>query len=250
MHPILFHWHFLTIRSYGVCMALAFAAGIALAAWLNRKDGRQDDAVLDLAVWLMVGSVIGARVLYVIVQPQEFAARPWEVFFIWQGGLVYYGGLVGGALAGAWWIRGQKLPLWPMADCLAPAIALGQAIGRQGCFLNGCCYGVVNFKYGVIFPAIGDNLPHLPTEQYESFACLALAAFLVWFKLRRRSFEGQVFWIYVLSYSVIRFVIEFWRGDVARGTLISPLLSPSQWISLVTFSLGLWFLWKLGKKAS
>src|SRR5882672_9245756 len=95
MHPILFQWQFITLRSYGLMMALGFAAGIFLAAWLNRKEQRSDDLIFDVAVWIMFGSITGARILYVLVVPEQFHEHPLEAFAIWKGGLVYYGGLIG-----------------------------------------------------------------------------------------------------------------------------------------------------------
>jgi phosphatidylglycerol:prolipoprotein diacylglycerol transferase len=252
MYPILFHINFLNlfhwdVRTYGAFMALGFAGGLWLSLKLNRKEGRPDEGLLDLAAWIMAGSVAGARLLYVAVRPGEFKSDPLEALFVWHGGLVYYGGLLGGALTAVWWIRRHRLPLWSLADCLAPGIALGQVFGRLGCFFNGCCYGRVDTAHGLVFPAVEDNLPHLPTQLYEAGACLALAGLLVWRKPHRR-FVGETFWLYVLGYACLRFALEFWRGDAERGILFSSLLSPSQWISLAGAALAAAFLFK-GRQA-
>jgi phosphatidylglycerol:prolipoprotein diacylglycerol transferase len=247
MHPILFQIGFFSLHTYGVFMALGFLAGIWLTLRLNRQDGRPDEPVLDLAAWILVGSVAGARLLYVLVMPDEFRDKPWTALAVWNGGLVYYGGLAGGASAALWSIHRKRLPLWPLADCLAPGIALGQVFGRFGCFFNGCCYGRVS-EWGLVFPAIGDGLKHLPVQLFEAAACLALSLFLAWFKPRRR-FVGEVFWLYLSCYGALRFSLEFLRGDAERGLLLSPLLSPSQWISLAALGLAGWRLLSPGKRA-
>jgi phosphatidylglycerol:prolipoprotein diacylglycerol transferase len=232
MHPILFQLGPITLRSYGALMALSFVLGIGLALWLNRRAGRADEPLLDLATVIMIGAVVGARVLYVIVQWPEYAGDPLRVFKVWEGGLVYYGGLIGAGLASYAWLRLKRMPAWAYGDVIAPGLALGQVTGRFGCWFNGCCYGREDAVHGVIFPALGDNIPHLPTMLYEAAFCLALSVGLVllW---PRRKFDGQVFWTYVLSYACWRFFIEHFRGDPERGVLISSALSPSQWISLV-----------------
>lgn len=243
MHPILFTLNYsftlfshtfgpFELRSYGLAMAVSFVLGLLLAARLNRREGRDSEELLDLGTWIMLGAVLGARILYVIVEWPEFAPQPWTVVAVWQGGLVYYGGLIGAGLTAYAFMKLKRMPVWSYADVLAPGLALGQVTGRLGCFFNGCCYGREDHNFGLVFPALGDNIPRLPTMLYEAAFCLLLSAFLYWFWARRR-FAGQVFWLYVLLYAVWRFGIEFLRGDPERGLLVSAALSPSQWISLV-----------------
>jgi phosphatidylglycerol:prolipoprotein diacylglycerol transferase len=253
MHPILFTlpafvlgpWTFHPeLRTYGVMMAVSFLVGVGLSVHFNRREGRKDDDLLDLAVVIMLSAVAGARVLYVIVEWPEFAPNPLSVLAVWQGGLVYYGGLIGAGIGGSIYLIRKRMPLWSYADTLAPGLALGQVTGRLGCFFNGCCYGREDARYGLIFPGIGDNVPHLPTMLYESAFCLVLCGFLVWLWGRKR-YAGQVFWTYVLCYAAWRFCIEFLRGDPERGTLISSALSPSQWISLFGLGFGAVMLLRL-----
>ena len=248
MHPILYQAGPFTLRSYGALMALSFVLGILLSSWLNRKDGRGDEVILDVSTWIMLGAVAGARLLYVVVQPDSYKLEPWRIIFVWEGGLVYYGGLLGGAFAAYAYLRRQALPIWDVGDCLAPGLALGQVTGRLGCWFNACCYGRVDAEHGVVFPALGDGLPHLPTQLYEAGYCLLLAAFLTWFWFRKR-FAGQVFWVYILLYALFRFGIEGLRGDVERGTLVSAALSPSQWLSLLGLGLALAMLLRPRKAA-
>jgi len=266
MHPILFSagpfalgsWMLgpFVLRTYGLMMAVSFLLGLALARALNRRDGRGDEDLLDLAVWIMLGAVAGARVLYVIVEwpefwgpeaPESLVARLFGMAAVWRGGLVYYGGLAGAFATALVYLRSRRLPVWSYGDVLAPGLALGQVSGRLGCWFNGCCYGRPSGTFGVVFPAIGDNIPRLPTMLYESAFCLALAAFLTWF-WRRKAYAGQVFWLYVLLYAVWRFGIEFLRGDAERGVLVSAALSPSQWISLVAAAAALAMLAALRPK--
>lgn len=247
MHPILFQLGPLTLRSYGLMMAISFVLGIGLAVILNRRNGREDDLIFDVATWIMIGAVVGARLLYVIVEPADYLAQPWRVLFVWEGGLVYYGGLIGASLLTYWYLKKIKAPLWSVADCLAPGLALGQVTGRFGCFFNGCCYGVEDHVHGVVFPSLNDGIPHLPVMLYEAAFCLLLANYLFWF-WSRKAYDGQVFWSYVMLYAIWRFFIEFLRGDIERGTLINAALSPSQWISLGGLALALLVLYKLPRQ--
>jgi phosphatidylglycerol:prolipoprotein diacylglycerol transferase len=247
VHPILFQFGPFTLRSYGLAMAVSFMLGIAVSVRLNRKEGRGDDLVLDLATWVMLGAVAGARLLYVIVQPQEYLAQPWKVLAVWEGGLVYYGGLIGAFITAYIYLQKKKAPTWSLGDCIAPGLAWGQVTGRLGCWFNGCCYGREDAVHGCVFPSLGDNIPHLPTMLYEAAFCLVFGALLYWLWHRKR-FAGQIFWLYVLGYALFRFGIEFLRGDAERGTLISSALSPSQWISIVTATAALLMLRRLSRK--
>jgi phosphatidylglycerol:prolipoprotein diacylglycerol transferase len=257
MHPILFEFGPFTLRTYGLMMAISFLLGLLLARVFNRREGRSDDELMDLTMWIMLGAVVGARILYVIVEwpqfwgpdaPPELAARLLNMAAVWRGGLVYYGGLIGAFFAALAFLKRHRLPVWSYGDVLAPGLALGQVTGRLGCWFNGCCYGRESKEFGVVFPAIGDNIPHLPTQLYESAFCLALAAFLAWF-WGRKAYAGQVFWLYVLLYAVWRFGVEFLRGDAERGVLVSAALSPSQWISLAAAGAALAMLQILRPKA-
>lgn len=247
MHPILLEIGPITLRSYGLFLALGFLGGIALMTLLNRKEGRSDDLAMDMSVWIMAGGIIGARLMYVAVQPESFLDNWLEIFMVWQGGLVYYGGLFGATLAGIWYLRRRKQPVWTVADCVAPGIAVGQAFGRIGCFFNGCCYGRVSHEHGVVFPVLMDNLPRFPTQLYETVLVSLLAVFLWRFK-GKRSYKGQVFVLYLGIYGVFRFMLEFLRGDAERGELISQVLSPAQWTSIASVAIALWLHWSLSEK--
>ncbi len=155
MHPIAFHLGPLTVHWYGIMVAGAFLAGLWTASLRARRANIPGERIADIVLWLMVGAILGARVVYVTTYWQdEFANQPLsEIFMIQHGGLVYYGGLIGATLAGFIYIRWKQLPLWKVADVLAPSCALGNVFGRIGCFLNGCCYGrPTDLPWGVSFP--------------------------------------------------------------------------------------------------
>lgn len=248
MHPILFTLGPLTLRSYGLMTALAFLLGVVLAMALRRRAGEDPEPVMDLTVWVLVASLAGARLMYVLVQPQGFIERPWSVVALWEGGQVYYGGLLGGLLAAWLWSR-RHAGVWGLVDAMTPALALGQALGRVGCFLNGCCYGGVNDSCGLVFPGAGPE-PRLPVQLYEAGLCLALAALLAWRHGRRR-FVGQVLADYLVAYPLIRFGLEFLRGDAERGSLLGlPWLSPGQWTSLGLLAVGLILRRRLAARAA
>jgi len=164
VHPILFHLGSFPVHSYGVMTALAFVIGLWTATLRARRVNIHAEIIADVTLWIMVGTIIGARVVYVATYwKDEFAGQPLsEIFAIWHGGLVFYGGLIGAIIAGAIYLRWKKLPLWKIADVLAPSIALGSVFGRIGCLLNGCCYGrACDLPWAITFPA--DNPLHPPT---------------------------------------------------------------------------------------
>ncbi|MDE3067669.1 MAG: prolipoprotein diacylglyceryl transferase [Verrucomicrobiota bacterium] len=256
MHPIAFHFGALTIHWYGVMIALAFLAGLWTAMLRARRENLPAERIADVVLWLMIGSILGARIVYVTTYwKDEFAGqRWWEMFMIQQGGLVYYGGLIGAALAGLIYIRWKKLPLWKTADVLAPSCALGNVFGRIGCFLNGCCFGrPAHVPWAVQFPKhsyawdtqlqqglIGPGQPPLavhPTEIYDSVNNFLLYLLLAWL-FRRKKFDGQVFASYLVGYAVTRSFMEYFRGDYPPDH-IHHGLTPGMLVSIPTFVLGL-----------
>ena len=236
MHPILFNLGPLEIRVYGVLTALAFLTAIYLASMLAKKRGYGPDVILDLGLVVIISSVIGARSLYVMVWWKYFAAHPVEIFKVWEGGLVFYGGLIGSFIGGILWVKHKKLPVLDIADMCVPFVALAHAIGRIGCYFNGCCYGAVTEHWGVIFPAIGDNLKHYPTQIYESILNFLNFVVLILFFRNRKRMQGDVLFLYALNYGVIRMIIEIFRGDPERGTVL--FMSVSQFISVFIIAIG------------
>jgi len=234
-------------------VALGFVSGLWLASRRGVREGLRAEAVLDLGPWLIVGAIVGARVWFVgTFWREQFAGQPfWEAFKVWHGGLVYYGGLLGASLAGTLYARWKRQPLWKLADVLAPSIALGQAFGRIGCLLNGCCYGrPCQLPWAITFPegnaAGAPTVPVHPTEIYESVLCLGLCLALT--RLRKR-FDGQVFGLYLIGYSLLRFLVEMFRGDYPPYQRLGGWLTPGQLVSALTLTVGLMLLWVLSRPA-
>ncbi len=256
MHPIAFQFGSLTIHWYGVMIALAFLAGLWTATRRARHENISSERIADIVIWIMVGAILGARIVYVATYwKDEFAGQPLsEIFMIQHGGLVYYGGLIGATIAGVIYIRWKKLPLWKTADVLAPSIALGNVFGRIGCFLNGCCFGrVCSLPWAVRFPnqsyawaqqyqqgLVGKDTPALPvhpTEIYDALNNFILYLLLAWL-FRRKKFDGQIFATYLIGYAIIRTIMEYFRGDYPPDQ-IHYGLTPGELISIPIFIMGL-----------
>ena len=223
-------------------MALAFLAGIWTASRRGRRGGISSEKIVDIGPWLIVGAIVGARTVYVTTYwNEQFAGQPFsEIFMVQHGGLVYYGGLIGAALAAILYARVKKLPLWKLADILAPSIALGYVFGRIGCLLNGCCYGrACDLPWAIHFPQGHETYPNgvHPTEIYDSLLNLGLYLGLAWL-YRRKTFDGQVFAAYLMCYAVTRSIVETFRGDYTPAHLHGGL-TPAHLISIGIFAVGL-----------
>ncbi len=249
MHPIAFQWGSFTITWYGVMVALGFLAGLWTASRRALLDGIPSEKVLDMGPWLIVGTLLGARALYVFSYwNEEFAGRPLsEIFMVWHGGLVFYGGFIGASLACVLYARLQKLRLWTLADAVAPSIALGSAFGRIGCLLNGCCYGrECHLPWAITFPpgshAAPPGVPLHPTEVYDSLLNLLLYAGLAWL-YRWKKFDGQVFAVYMVGYALFRSFVEVFRGDYPQRYL-GGWATPAQLVSMGIFAAGV-VLWSV-----
>ena len=244
MYPELFHIGNFPINTYGVFLALAFLCAILITVKLAERDGLPREKIYDLSLWMLLASLIGSKLLMLFTEP-EYRANPVELIsldFLRSGG-VFYGGLLGAVLAGYILMKRYHLPWWKTADACAPGIAIGNFFGRQGCFAAGCCWGKPSdLPWGVKFSELGHEITgvpidmHLhPTQLYESFSMLIVFVFLLWLHKHKR-FNGQVILFYALLYSIIRFVIEFWRAD-PRGDILGLTtltgLSTSQIISLI-----------------
>jgi len=233
-------------------IALAFLFGLWTATLRARREKIPADKIADVTLWLMIGAIVGARIVYVTTYwREEFAGQPLtEIFAIWRGGLVYYGGLVGAIVAGTIYIRWKKLPLWKTADVLAPSIALGSVFGRAGCLLNGCCYGKpTDVPWAIRFPADHPTggVPVHPTEIYDALLNFALYLSLAWL-FRRKKFDGQIFATYLICYAVIRGIVEIFRGDYTNLHYHFGL-TPAQWIGVPIFVAGLFLAAILSRRA-
>ena len=250
MHKIAFYLGNFTIYWYGVLVALGLLAGLWTSSRRAPLTGIRSETVIDLGPWLILGTIIGARGLFVLSYWREdFAGQPfWQVFNIRGGGLVYYGGLIGASLACIFYVRVKKLALWKIADVLAPSIALGHSFGRIGCLMNGCCYGrATDLPWAIHFP--NDHATHgagvHPTQIYESGLNLVLYAALAWL-YRRKKFDGQIFALYLVFYAVLRAFVEIFRGDYATYYL-NGHVTPAQLLSIPIFAAGVLLGWVLSR---
>jgi phosphatidylglycerol:prolipoprotein diacylglycerol transferase len=245
MYPEIFHISFL--HTYGVLVAAAFLVGLWMAGRLAKPAGLDADTVTNLGIYVALSAIAGAKVMMFIVDLPYYIQHPAEIFS-WstlQAGGVFYGGLIAALLVAWWYIRKTKLPPWRTADVFAPAIALGHGIGRLGCFSAGCCWGVpthvpwaVTFTNPVSNQLVGVPLdvPLHPTQLYESFAEFLIFGILFW-RIRRPHTPGAILSLYLVLYSAVRFVVEFFRVH-EQGNLWGGPLDTSQWISLALFALG------------
>ena len=234
-------WGPFTLHTYGVLLAIAFLAGLWVASRQAKRAGMDPSRITDMAVWVLIAGLLGAKLLLVLVDWRYFTTNPGQLMSIFQSGGVFYGGLIGGILVAWWYARRHHLPGWQTADVLAPGVILGQAIGRLGCFAAGCCWGApaqvpwaVSFTDVYSARAVGTPLdnPLHPSQVYESLAAFLIFFFLLWLAPRKR-FQGQVALAYVGLYSAVRFGLEFFRGDPDRGTWFRGVLSTSQLIAIV-----------------
>jgi len=249
MHPIIFNLGPLEIRTYGVLVAIAFLVAIYFAANLAEKNGIKKDIIYDLGFVIIISSVIGARLLYVFVWYKYFLNNFLEIFMVWKGGLVFYGGLIGAVIGGAIFIKKNNLSVLKIGDISMPFVALAHSIGRIGCFYNGCCYGRVDEKCGIVFPAIGDDKPHLPTQLYESIFNFLNFLILIFLYKKFKKIQGLVFYMYFFNYAIIRIIIELFRGDEERGKIL--YFSTSTFISFLMLLLaisGFIYIWTKNKE--
>ena len=233
MHPILLKLGPFTLYSYGVMLVIAFM----LTTWLASRAARRlpnerlaihAEQITDFTCLALLGGIMGARLLYVGLQWDFFRRVPQEIPAVWHGGLVWYGGFLGGVLAGWLYLRAKQLVFLRVMDQFIPFLALGHAIGRIGCFLNGCCYGRPTTSwYGVVFP--GHAVAVLPTQLFEAAGLFLLYSVLR--VLQRSSImnrPGALFGLYLVGYAGLRFLMEFLRGDQVAwwaGLTLQQLIS-------------------------
>lgn len=253
MHKIVLDLGPLKIHWYGVLVAVGFIAGLCTASRRSARENISSETIMDLGPWLILGAIVGARTLYVVSYWREhFVGKPlWEIFMVHRGGLVFYGGLIGSSLACILYARIKKLPLWKLADILAPSVALGHAFGRLGCLMNGCCYGrACDLPWAIRFPEGHEThplnstaTPVHPTQIYESLLNFSLYFVLVWFH-QRKKFDGQIFAAYLVGYAVLRAFVESFRGDYPIHYL-GGWATPAQLISAGILVTGFILMWKL-----
>lgn len=242
MHPRLLETPYFTIPTFGVLLATAYMAALW---WLVRgaRRARLDPApVIDLGVWSIIGALVGAKALLLVRSFGDYTGDLSSLWSLMTSAGDFYGGFIGGvAAAGFFFRKHRSMPFWQLADLCAPAIALGQAIGRIGCFMAGDDYGSpTGVPWAVVFTdpdaaAIGGaplGVPLHPVQLYESAFCFVLFMLLAWLA-RRPHRDGDVIVTYTGVYAVGRFLLEYLRGDVDRGFVLGGLFSTSQFIAML-----------------
>lgn len=255
MHPILLRIplpggrHF-DIATYGFMMALGTLAGILTAWRIAKRESVKGDVIIDVGFWAVICGIFGAKLWFVVEYWGTFANK-WDLLWNFRSGLVYYGGVLGGALGVFIYLKAKRLPILKILDILAPAAALGLALGRVGCLMNGCCYGIRTDSWlGVCFkpgsPAFDDqlhsglrtisdtaSLPLYPTQAFSSVGALLVFFALLGLRRLRRFYGEQIFLLFML-YPPVRFSIEFIRGD---HTPVLLGMTPAQVFSVSAFAL-------------
>ncbi len=264
----------LPLHTYGLLLALAFLSGVVLAQREARRRGQDAERIGELAFWILVAALAGSMVLYVLLNLQEFFGasgllygetpfgRLPKLLILWRIGLVFYGGFIGALLVSVWYLRRHRMAFLEYADTLIPSVAFGHFLGRLGCFSAGCCWGSLadpHLPWSARFPprsnvyeafasspAYGQQFfspdrlttaPLHPVQLYEAFGELTIFLVLVLLVRPRKQFHGQVLATWLVVYSILRGVLERFRGDLARPTWAG--LNSGQWTSVVILALGL-----------
>jgi phosphatidylglycerol:prolipoprotein diacylglycerol transferase len=251
MCPILFKLGGLTVYAYGSILAFGFISGGILILLKSRREGISLERVIDLFCLTIFSALVGSRGLHVLLNLHSFREDPIKIFRVWEGGLVFYGGFLLAIGVAVGYMRWYRLPTWKIADLFAPSVALGLFFARIGCFMAGCCYGKeTSLPWGVTFTdplsLARLHIPLHPTQLYEAAGGLFLFLSLIWME-KKKSYDGQIFWLFLLLYSILRFFIEFVRDD-PRGFLFGTFLSTSQTLGILLAILSLFMLNYLGRR--
>ena len=218
MRPILIQFNEIALPSYGVMLVISFIAAILYVRRAGKRFNISPMIIENLAFYVMVGVIIGGRILYVVFHWSQYENDLLGIIRIWEGGMMFFGGFIGALIAGIIYLRKEKTPVLKVADIIAPAIALGTFFTRIGCFLNGCCFGKPsNLPWAVKFPPhcvagaspVGDLTLH-PTQIYASLFGLALFFFLN-NRLNKPHGRGEIFSFYLMFHGAFRFGINFIR---------------------------------------
>ena len=235
MYPVLFKIGKLSIFTYGAFIAAGFVVGILLAKREAGLLGEDQEKIMDLCFYILIAAIIGSRFLYVVINPETFFSDPLEIFRIWNGGLVFYGGFIAAVVGAIIYLKKEKISIPKTSDIMAPSIAIGHFLGRMGCFFAGCCYGRVSDLPWAVKFAHADSLapigiPLHPVQLYSSLNNLMIFT-LLWYFRQWKKYDGQVFLIYIFLYGITRSFLEVFRGD-DRGDFLFGLFSVSQVLGL------------------
>ena len=254
MFPELFSIGPVTVYTYGVLLAASYLLGLRLAMWRGKSWGLDANRVLDLGIYIIISALVGAKLLLLIVDFDQFVRSPAELLSLARSGGVFYGGLILAVVVAFWYMWRHKLPFWTTCDVFAPGIALGHVTGRLGCLAAGCCYGkpatvawAITFRSPAAAANVGTPLgiPLHPTQLYEAGAELLILLLLLATERKGKPFAGRTFWAYMFLYAVSRYIIENYRGD-PRGMVFG--ISTSQFISLILAPLSVLMLVWLARR--
>lgn len=236
MHPILFEIGGIRIYSYGFFIALGVIAGVAYLYFRGRKELKLTfDQANSLFLYIFIAAIVGGKVFLFFENPSYYIDQPRKLFT--GQGFVFYGSFLFAVPVMFWYFRRQKLPMYQMLDIMAVTTCLVHIFGRIGCFMAGCCHGKPTSGFlGVTFTdeacqAEPLNTPLHPTQLYEASYILVVLAVIIVLRSEKK-FHGQLFLTYLILYGVGRFVLEYFRGDIARGFIIKDYVSHSQLIAL------------------
>lgn len=252
MFPRLFSIGGFTLHTYGFLVAAGFLTGISMAQRFARRFGLDPDRIFNLAVYLALGAIVGAKLFLVMQDWRFYVHAPGELFtmeFLQSAG-IFYGGLIVALLVLTLYVYRHKLRWLAVGDAVAPGVAIGHAIGRLGCFSAGCCWGkptslpwAVTFTNPYSHQTVGVPLgiPLQPTQLYESFAEFILF-FILWRIGKKRGFEGELTAVYLLGYGIVRFLVDFLRYYEPQAMLFHGLMTDAQLTSLIMIALAI-FIW-------
>lgn len=243
MHPEICKIGPLTVYSYGLMLVIAFIVAVALAAQEAKRQEVNPDIIFNLTFISFIFGIIGARIFYVLENLGFYLKSPMEIIMLSRGGLSWFGGLILGTVSGIIYLKRKKISVYRTLDLIMPFVALAQALGRVGCFLNGCCFGKESI-HGIYFPAYGVTL--IPTQLYSSLALLLIFIALRFLQDHPHR-TGQIFYAYLFLYSIKRFLIEFWRAD---NKIILFNLTLFQLISAAIFVFSVFKLIAISKNKS
>jgi len=259
MRPELFHIGSFFVPTYGLLVAGAFLAALAVTNRLARRAGLDAEAVLNLGIYCALAGIAGAKLLMFLLEVPYYVRNPGQILSVstLQAGGIFYGGLIAALITAVWYLRRKALPLLPTADAFAPGLALGHAIGRLGCFAAGCCWGVeTRLPWAVTFhnPRANElvgvplGVPLHPTQLYESISEAIIFAFL-YRRYGKPHQPGAIIGLYLLLYSTVRFLVEFIRAHDQPNPFDGPL-STSQWIALGLIALVVIVWWRRRSSAA
>ncbi|HRR06318.1 MAG TPA: prolipoprotein diacylglyceryl transferase [Victivallales bacterium] len=250
MHRIFLQLGPLTITWYGVMAGIAAICSPIMLRRNKAYAGMNDDQCYDLLIYGVLSGIIGARVFYVVQFWDNFRGKFLEIFKVYHGGLVFYGGFLFAILAIYIFSRRNKLDFLRVLDLCAPALPLGHFFGRIGCFLNGCCFGKrTDSIFGVVFPKGSDpyyfygcEVKIHPTQLYEAFGLIII--FFIFLKLFPKLKKGQPSSLYVILYALLRFSVEIFRGD--HRDFIFGIFTPAQFICILIFPIAVFCYYYFG----